>query len=192
MHTRRRRGSAPVLAALGLAGIVAAACSDGGSSSGNGTSGGGDDVTNDTRDAEPRPPANPDDGSALVGEPDGYATGQPDASYADDGPTYGYADDAPSFYPGTAECSSCSCPAATSYCFGGATARKDPMIVTPAATGDAGPPCPKVAAGTLGCSALPSGSTDCASLIAALQPVYACYLECAYDGMTMTVYCPSP
>jgi hypothetical protein len=195
MRTRRRRGDAlPVLAALSLAGIVAAACSDDDTSaSGGATGGGGDDFVNDTRDAEPRAPANPNpgDGSVPTGEPDGYATGQPDAPlYGEGGASYGY--DAPSSYPGVAECSSCSCPAATSYCFGGATPRGEPQTVTPSATGDAGTACPMVAAGTLGCTALPAGSTTCTALLQVLQPTYACYLDCAYDGKQMTVYCPNP
>jgi hypothetical protein len=188
MLTRRRRGSAlPVVAFLVAAGAVAAACSDAGSSSTGTTTSPGDDVTNDTRDAEPRAPANPDPGDGA--EP----LGQPDASYGEGGA--GYGDDAPSAYPGVSECSTCSCPATTNYCFGGATPRKTQMVGSrsaPEAAGDAGPPCPVVAAGTLGCNALPAGTTDCASLVATLQSTYACYLVCAYDGTQMTVYCPSP
>jgi hypothetical protein len=176
---RGRGGAASALGALVLGGVVAIACGDSGSSSGT-KSAPGNDVTNDTRDAEPRPPATPDPG-------DGSPGGQPDATYYGDAT---YASDAPASYPGIAECSSCSCPAASAYCFGGATPRPYPMI-TPLAA-DAGTPCPMVAAGTEGCTPLPAGSTDCASLITTLQPTYACYLVCAYNGKQMTVYCPNP
>jgi len=187
---RRRGGGAIVLAALSLGATVAVACSDSGSSSGGTTTSPGDTVTNDTRDAEPRPPANPDPGDgSLTGEPDGYASGQP---VEDGGYGGGYGDDAPAAYPGVAECSSCACPSATAYCFGGATPRHLPMSVTIQGGADAGPPCPMVAAGVLGCTALPAGLTDCVSLLNALQPSYSCYLDCAFDGKTMTVYCPSP
>ncbi len=64
---------------------------------------------------------------------------------------------------------------------------------TEAAAADAGiPACPMVAAGVLGCTALPAGSATCADLVVALQATYACYLVCAYDGKQMTVYCPNP
>jgi hypothetical protein len=146
---------------------------------------GGDDIVNDTRDSSTRAPANPDDGATPGVLPDGYAGGQPDSSYGS-----GYGDDAPSVsYPGVAECASCACPSTTSYCFGGATARKDPMILRPEAM-DAGPPCPMVAAGALGCTALPASVTTCAELIAGLQASYSCVLNCAFDGKTMTAYCP--
>jgi hypothetical protein len=188
----------PVLVALVLGGVAAVACGD---ASGPSGTQGGDDFTNDTRDSSVRAPGNPDDGATLMGQPDGaYATGQPEAGYYTDG-TMGYGEDdggpVPESYPGVAECSACSCPATASYCFGGATPRNLPMIVTPfttdAATGDgAAPACPVVAAGALGCSALPAGATNCSSLLMALQPTYACYLVCAYNGTTMTVYCPNP
>jgi len=171
----------PLLVALSLGGVVAVACGNSGSSS---VVQGGDDIINDTRDSSVRAPPNPDDGATPSGQPEG--------GYSEDGSLSYYSDDGPSVtYPGVAECSSCSCPATKSYCFGGATPRKDPMIMSPSAT-DAGPPCPVVAAGTLGCTALPAGATNCADLLAVLQPTYACYLVCAYDGTTMTVYCPNP
>jgi hypothetical protein len=188
-------GVLPILVALSIGGAVAGACGDGGSSSPG--SQGGDDVINDTRDSSVRAPGNPDpgDGSVATGEPDAqYASGQPDGgTYTEGDSGYGEYDagPAPASYPGVAECSACSCPATTSYCFGGATPRHDPMIVRPYAA-DAGPPCPLVAAGALGCTALPAGSTSCSSLIVALQPTYSCYLVCAYDGTTMTAYCPNP
>jgi hypothetical protein len=176
-----------VVAALWLSAAIATACNDSGPS----FSSQGDNVIDDTRDSSTRAPANPEDGAAPTGQPDGaYANGQPEASY-DEGSVY-YGDDAPaSTFPGVSECSACACPSATSYCFGGATARKDPMILSPQAK-DAGAPCPKVSAGQLGCTALPSGATTCAEIINELQPAYSCYLVCAFNGTTMSVYCPSP
>ena len=188
--TQTTRGSLAALALFfALSGVAAQACGDSGSSPGGSSSAPGNTVFNDTRDAEPRPPANPDpgDGSTL--------TGEPDALYAGEG---GYGTDAPAAsYPGIAECGGCACPPATAYCFGGATPRQDPMTVTPFAAADAGldaglPLCPMVAPGALGCTPLPAGATDCASLISGLQPSYACYLVCAFDGKQMTAYCPSP
>lgn len=69
-----------------------------------------------------------------------------------------------------------------------------PLAGAADAGGDAAalPPCPMVAAGALGCTPLPAGSTDCATLIASLQATYACYLVCAFDGTQMSVYCPNP
>jgi hypothetical protein len=141
-----------------------------------------DDVINDTRDSSVRAPQNPDDGAA----PDGYVNGQPIGEggyYGDDAPTVSY--------PGVAECASCSCPSTKAYCFGGATPFKEPMSLRPQVV-DAGSACPMVAAGVLGCTPLPAGITDCAALIEKLQPSYACYLVCAFNGTTMTAYCPSP
>ncbi len=169
-------GTAALLGALGFASIVAAAC-DSGTSAPQGL----DEVTDDTRDASTPRGQNPDDGAAPMGEPD--------ALYGEDG-AYG-PDSSGITYPGVAECSACSCPSATSYCFGGATSRTTQVHVVPQATDAAPPPCPKVAAGTLGCTALPSGATTCAEIISQLQPAYSCYLVCAFDGTTMSVYCPS-
>ncbi len=167
-----------MLVALSLGGIVAVAC--GNSSSSTGTQG-GDDVINDTRDSSVRAPQNPDDGATPPGQPEG--------GYGDDGSSVYYSEDAGSaIYPGVAECSSCSCPAAKDYCFGGATPR-DPMIMFHDAT-DAGPPCPIVAAGTLGCTPLPAGATNCSDLLVVLQASFSCVLNCTYDGVTMTVFCP--
>jgi hypothetical protein len=184
MRDRRTRArAAALLGALWLGGAVATACGDSATSP---SSQGGDDVVNDTRDASPRAPANPDDGAAPNGNPDGYAPGQPESGAA-------YGTDAPAVtYPGVAECASCSCPSSKAYCFGGATARGEPMVSVQAATGDAGPPCPMVPAGSLGCTALPAGATNCADLNAVLQASYSCYLVCAFNGTTMTVYCPNP
>jgi hypothetical protein len=169
-----------VLGAMG-----ATACEDSDSAVGK-SSAPGDTVTNDTRDAETRAPATPDTDAP---------SGEPDAVY---GSEAGYTTDATvASYPGVAECNSCACPAATSYCFGGATARAEPMGVIPFGGGDAAadagaPACPMVDAGALGCTALPAGATTCASLISTLQATYSCYLVCASDGKQMTVYCPSP
>jgi hypothetical protein len=190
LRTAPRGRAATALGFAAAALVAAAACSDASAPSGS-----GNDFTNDTRDAD-RPPSAPGDGASPTGEPDAYATGQPEAGYYGDGsyvaPTYDGA-----AYPGVSECSSCSCPAATSYCFGGATPRKDPMTLRPqsaadAGAGDASAACPMVAAGALGCTALPAGTTDCASLIASMQTTYSCYLVCATDGTTMNVYCPNP
>ncbi len=183
-------GLGVVLATVSVACVAAVACGDVTST----TDGAGNTVINDTRDAEARAPANPDDGAAPTGQPDayaggdGYAPGAGDAAY--DVAVVSYGNDSAA-YPGVAECSSCACPAAGAYCFGGATPRKDPMLLTPEGAVDAGPPCPMVAAGALGCTPLPSGAADCPSLLATLQPTYSCYLVCANDGTTMTVYCPN-
>jgi hypothetical protein len=180
-----------VALAVALSAIGAGACSDSGSSTGS-TSAPGNTVIDDTRDAEPRPPANPDPGDGAT------VTGEPDATY--DYGEGGSGGDAttppPASYPGIAECSSCSCPGSTAYCFGGATPRMASPF-HPQGTADAGadagaPPCPMVPTGALGCTPLPAGSTDCASLIASLQATYACYLVCAFDGNQMSVYCPNP
>ena len=180
MGSPRRRPPAALVLAVSLAAIGVVACSDSGSSTGS-TTAPGNTVVNDTRDAEPRPPANPDPGDGST------PTGEPDASGYGDG---GAGSDAPASYPGVTACSACACPSASAYCFGGATPR-DPMRVIPLAA-DAGPACPLVTAGTVGCTALPAGATTCTDLLAALQPTYACYLVCAFDGKQMTVYCPSP
>jgi hypothetical protein len=184
-----RRGTFAALALLFYCGVAPQACGDSGSSAGGSTSAPGNTVVNDTRDAEPRPPANPDpgDGSTLTGEPDALDPGEA-----------GYATDAPAVsYPGIAECNACTCPPASAFCFGGATSRQLPMTVNPFAAADAGldaglPLCPMVAPGALGCTPLPAGATDCASLISGLQASYACYLVCAFDGKQMTAYCPNP
>jgi hypothetical protein len=184
----RRGGVAVVVAGLALGGIAGAACDESGSPV---PSVPGDTVINDTRDAEIRAPANPDPGDGAT------PMGQPEASY-DEGDG-GYASDAPTAsFPGVAECSSCACPATTSYCFGGGTARKAEGRLTPEGTGsdaaaDAGPPpCPRVEAGVVGCALLPAGATDCPSLLATLQATYSCYLVCANNGTQITAYCPNP
>jgi hypothetical protein len=173
-------GRALAIASFGAL-AAAAACS----TSVPSPSGSGDDVTNDTRDAESRPPPNPTPEDAG-----------PDAPM---GPVYG--DAATSYYPGVSECGGCSCAASTGYCFGGATLRQ--AVVPFAGGGDGGggegglPACPIVDAGAsapaLGCNALPSGCTDCACVISHLQPSYSCYLVCASDGagQPITVYCPN-
>jgi hypothetical protein len=172
--------------ALGLAACALAALACGNQDSPGGH---GNDVVDDTRDAEPRPPANPtpDDGSIPLGEPD--------ASFYLEG---GDGDGAPTApYPGISACDTCTCSAAQGYCFGGATARLG--RVTPDARSDAGgdgglPACvlSSSASPTVGCNALPGGCTDCACLAETLQPAFACYLVCAFDGKQMTVYCPNP
>jgi hypothetical protein len=73
---------------------------------------------------------------------------------------------------------------------------------TDAAAGARGPDastaCPLESAGAIGCTALPASCTnqdetkDCPCLLALLQPLYDCPLDCAYDGKTSRVYCPNP
>jgi len=178
-----RRGVGVLLVTLALGATSAAACGDSA-----GPAGTGDTVVNDTRDAEPRAPADPSDGAPPTGEPDAAGSASPDASSPD---VYLPPQVDGGAYPGASACSGCSCPATTAYCFGGATPRNDPMAIRPQGAVDAGPACPLVAAGSLGCTALPAGLTDCASLINSLQTTYACYLDCTNDGTQLTVFCAS-
>lgn len=85
-------------------------------------------------------------------------------------------------------CSSCICSTSTSYCFGGGTLR---------AAMDSGGPVPcTVASGTapqVGCNNLPAACAakpSCECVIAALQPLVACYLNCQ-AGSSWLVYCPN-
>jgi hypothetical protein len=181
-HTRRVAAPRPLLLPSILFVAATAACNDHSTPAGQ-----GNDVVDDTRDSEARPPANPDPGDGSI------VTGEPDASYAEAGA------DAPSSVPGIAACDTCTCASTAGYCFGGATTRLP--LVTPEArdAGDAGgdgglPACPILTAtpAAIGCNALPAGCTDCACLAAALQPAYSCYLVCAFNGTQMTVYCPNP
>jgi hypothetical protein len=179
---------AVVAVALAVAGTVAAACGDSSTPAGQ-----GDTIINDTRDSSVRAPANPNDGATPTGEPDSaYQGGQPGEGGAyDDAPTVSF--------PGVAECSACTCGAARSYCFGGASAKSEPQAhVTPYAADASLPSCPMVDAGALGCTATPAScvmanpADDCACLALLLQPLYGCVLNCAYDGKTSSVYCPNP
>ncbi len=173
-----------VMASL-IAWPMATACSG---SSGGDPSGSGDNVINDTRDATPRAPANPDPGDDAGG----------DAMNV--GPTY-YGEGG--VYPGLAECGNCTCGADKYYCFGGATPRTTsvkPLAASDAGSGDAGlPACVVVDASTpqLGCNPQPSGCAGttpdllCACIINLLQASYSCVLQCASDGpgKPMTAYC---
>ena len=85
-------------------------------------------------------------------------------------------------------CSSCVCSPSTSFCFAGATLR--------AAMDSGGPvPCTVASGATpqVGCNSLPAACAakpSCECIIAALQPMYACYLNCQ-AGSSWLVYCPN-
>ncbi len=78
-----RAGAAIVIAGLSLGALVAVACEDSDSSVGK-SSAPGDNVTNDTRDAEPRAPANPDPRPSELGA---LSAGPTAALYNDEGLT---------------------------------------------------------------------------------------------------------
>jgi hypothetical protein len=171
----------PVVRALALF-VVASAAAAGTGACGESTptGGTGDTLIDDTR-PEPRPPQNPDEGVDAAVDAAGEA----------------------SIYPGITACDTCSCSSDQYYCFGGATARAR-QLASDAGSGEAGA-CPVPGAGadgggggdpglspSVGCNLLPKGCTDCACVIAALQPKYSCYLVCADNGQQFSVYCPHP
>jgi hypothetical protein len=106
-------------------------------------------------------------------------------------------------------CASCSCDPSKNYCFSGGsrkTTESIPVHILAAGFGEDGgadadaapppPPCPVLAAGSTsdGCIPLPATCATmatCACLLAALQPSYACYLECSPSPGYLEVYCPN-
>jgi hypothetical protein len=185
MKSRREGARGPFVLLLSFSAVLpSVALSEFGCNDSATPSGKGNTVVNDTRDAQPRPPPNPnpDDG--------GEVTGEPDATFYDAGGGGGGS------YPGLSACSDCACDLPQGYCFGGAPARA--RGITPEAkdaAADAGLPACAIASGatpSVGCNAPPSGCTDCACVLATLQPSIACYLVCANAGGQITVYCPNP
>jgi hypothetical protein len=123
----------------------------------------------------PPPPPPPEDAS------------QPllDSGLTGDGPVY------EKFDADLTACSMCTCEQATSFCFAGATPR------APVDAGEGGvPPCTVASGPTpeIGCNAMPAecaATPTCGCILAALQPKYRCYLNCADDGSQFLVYCPN-
>jgi hypothetical protein len=118
--------------------------------------------------------------------------------------------DADAYAAPASPCASCTCSSAKNYCFAGGALKTARTIVPShilasgfgepdgAAEANAPPPpaCPILAAGSTsnGCIPLPSAceaTPTCACVLNALQPMYACYLDCALGMDSLEVYCPN-
>jgi hypothetical protein len=161
---------------------AAVACSDSAKPLGS-----GDKFVNDTagQDAySPPPPSSPSDAAS---DADAYAAAA-----------------------AASACESCSCDPKVNYCFSGEALRmtfKDPIhVILAAGFGEPDgaaeakapppPPCPVLTVGSTddGCIPLPAAcaaTPTCACVLAALQPLYACYLDCSPTPGYLSVRCPN-